>query len=182
MRLLARAVASSDELDDVTLARAQRGEPAAFRELVVCYQQRVFACLWRILGARAERGIVEDLTQDTFVKVHRGLARFRTDGPARLGTWVLTIATRVALNHLRRAPAPRVDEPEPGGPDVALALAVRAALEQLTPDHRAVLVLREYHGLDYEEIAAALAIEIGTVRSRLARARAALRALLSEES
>src|SRR5262245_51610556 len=180
MRVLARAVAAPDELDDLTLARAQRGEPGAFGDLVRCYQQRVFACLWRILGA--ERGVVEDLVQDTFVNVHRGLRRFTPAGPARLGTWILTIATRVALSHLRRAPAPRgpiaVDT---AAPDTALAHAVRDALERMTPDHRAVLVLREYHGLEYQEIADALDIDIGTVRSRLSRARAALRALLSED-
>src|SRR5215470_7423239 len=127
MRSLAHTVASPDELDDLTLARAQRGEQAAFRELVLRYQQRVFALLWRMLGARAERGTVEDLAQDTFVNVHRGLGRFRPGGPARLGTWILTIATRVALNHLRRAPV-RVVAGDAGGPDTALAVAVRDAI------------------------------------------------------
>ncbi len=185
MRLLVSARTTMDELDDLTLARAQRGDAAAFRELVSRHAQPVFACLWRMLGGRGERALVEDLAQETFEKVHRALPRFHPGGPARLGTWILTIATRTALNELRR-PAPArapLDDTLPGVPaaDHALALTVRQALERMTADHRAVLVLREYHQLDYQEIAAALEIDVGTVRSRLSRARAALRAALEEE-
>jgi len=187
MRAL-RAVPPITDVDDVTLARAQRGDAAAFRTLVTFYQQPIFAFLWRMLGARADRPLVEDLAQDTFLRVYRGLARFQRTGPATLKTWLLTIATRVALNELRRnrpattpldARARVVAVPRE---DVALALAVREALETLTPDHRAVVVLREYHDLDYAEIASVLAIDVGTVRSRLSRAREALRAVLTEES
>jgi RNA polymerase sigma-70 factor, ECF subfamily len=176
---------STRDVDDVTLARAQRGDPAAFREVVGCYQQVVFAYLWRMLG-RGDRGLVEDLTQETLVRVHRGLPRFSPAGPARLVTWILTIATRVALNELRR----QVPRTEPIGKrarevadrgDAALGLIVRDVLDRMTPDHRAVLVLREYHQLEYHEIAGVLAIDVGTVRSRLSRARAALRAALLEE-
>src|SRR5262245_43876421 len=176
-----------DELDDLTLARAQRGDAAAYRDLVLCYQRRVFAYLWPMLG-RAEVALVEDVAQDTFVNVHRGLGRFDRGGAARLGTWILTIATRVALNHLRRKPlgteplGPAADAVPGGGTDAAVALAVRDALDRMTPDHRAILLLREVHGLDYQEIAAALELDLGTVRSRLSRARAALRAALSEDT
>src|SRR5262245_22493003 len=175
------------DVDDVTLGRAQRGDDDAFREVVACHQQAVFAYLWRMIGPRGDRALVEDLVQDTFVRVHRGLPRFAARGPATLRTWILTIATRVALNELRRA-RPRTEPldrraravAQPRG-DAALGLIVRDALDRMTPDHRAVLVLREYHDLDYAEIACALAIDIGTVRSRLSRAREALRAALSEE-
>jgi RNA polymerase sigma-70 factor, ECF subfamily len=125
--------------------------------------------------------------QDTFVRVHRGLPRFAPAGPATLRTWILTIATRIALNELRRV-RPRTEPigkraraiPGPRA-DAAVAVIVRDALDRMTPDHRAVLVLREYHELDYAEIAAVLAIDVGTVRSRLSRARDALRSALSEE-
>jgi RNA polymerase sigma-70 factor, ECF subfamily len=177
---------SSSEIDDLTLARAQRGDGAAFALLVRHYQQGVFAFLFRMLGRRGERALVEDLTQDTFVNVHRGLPGWDPRGPARLRTWILTIASRVALNELRRPV--RALEPMGGraeavaapGSDAALVLIVREGLERMTPDHRAVLLLREYHALDYEEIARALDIDVGTVKSRLSRARAALRALLTE--
>jgi RNA polymerase sigma-70 factor (ECF subfamily) len=177
----------SSELDDLTLVRAQRGEGAAFTRLVRHYQQQVFAFLWRMLGARGDRALVEDLTQDTFVNVHRGLPGWIPDGPARLSTWILTIASRVALNELRKTIRPtepisaRAEAIAAPGRDAALALIVRQALDQMTPDHRAVLVLREYHELEYEEIASALEVDVGTVRSRLSRARAALRAVLTEE-
>src|SRR5688572_2326678 len=174
------------ELDDLTLARAERGDTAAFRALVGCYQDAVFGFLWRMLGARGDRGLVEDLSQDVFVNVHRALPRFSTAGPARLGTWILTIATRIALNALRRHRPPTVPLDQRARAvaaprtDAALALIVRDALDQLSPDHRAVLVLREFHDLDYDEIAGVLGVEVGTVRSRLSRARAALRDALGE--
>jgi RNA polymerase sigma-70 factor (ECF subfamily) len=187
MRAHLRAVGPNErsDVDDATLERAQRGDPVAFRVLVVCHQPAVFAYLWRMLGG--DRAAVEDLVQETFVRVHRGLPRFARGGPATLRTWILTIATRVALNELRRrrprtepidARARAVEEPRT---DATLALIVRDALDQMTPDHRAVLVLREYHDLDYAEIASVLGIDVGTVRSRLSRARAALRAELGEE-
>jgi RNA polymerase sigma-70 factor (ECF subfamily) len=173
---------SAGELDDVTLARAQRGDDDAFRALVARYQQPVFAYLHRMLG-RTDAQEVEDLAQESFVRVHRGLARFAPAGSARLSTWILTIATRVALNHLRRrrprAGALPEDLPEPRA-EAAIALVVREALARMTPDHRAILLLREIHGLEYQEISQALGIDAGTVRSRLSRAREALRAALSE--
>ena len=187
MRPQRAIVREQGTLDDLTLARAQRGDHAAFRELVVCHQQTVFSYLWRMLGAAATRAQIEDLTQDTFVRVHRGLPRFVIAGPARLSTWILTIATRVALNALRQ-PQPateslgrRARSVAAGGPDTAVGMIVREALDRMTPEHRAILVLREYHELDYREIADALKIDLGTVRSRLSRARDALRAALSEE-
>lgn len=185
MRVLRSATPPPSEVDDLTLTRAQRGDAAAFRAIVTCHQQTVFAYLWRMIGARGGRGLVEDLTQDTFVRVYRGLAGFSIAGPARLRTWILTIATRVALNELRKTrvrtePISRARN-LPARSDEVLALIVRDALDHMTADHRAVLVLREYHQLDYQEIALVLEIDEGTVKSRLSRARAALRAALSED-
>jgi RNA polymerase sigma-70 factor (ECF subfamily) len=185
MRVLRNPASEPTEVDDLTLARAQRGDAAAFRAIVACHQQTVFAFLWRMIGSRGDRGLVEDLTQDTFVRVYRGLASFSIAGPARLRTWILTIATRVALNDLRRRrvktePIARARDIVDRG-DAALALIVRDALDHMTADHRAVLVLREYHQLDYQEIALVLEIDEGTVKSRLSRARAALRDALEDE-
>jgi RNA polymerase sigma-70 factor (ECF subfamily) len=188
MRPLRATVSDRSVLDDLTLARAQRGDEAAFRELVVCHQQAVFSYLWRMVGASGTRTLIEDLTQDTFVRVHHGLPRFVVAGPARLSTWILTIATRVALNALRRprlrieALGRRARAVAAEAPDPAIGMIVREALDRMTPDHRAILLLREYHQLDYAEIADALEIDLGTVRSRLSRARSALRAALSEEA
>jgi RNA polymerase sigma-70 factor (ECF subfamily) len=178
------------ELDEVTLRRAQRGEAAAFRALVERYHGPVRAVVWRMLDPGGGGSRVEDLVQETFLRVHRGLVGFEPDGPARLSTWILTIATRATLNELRRerpALVPIEDEPLPA-PDSAdaelrrrrLGEALRRALGALAPDARAVVVLREYHEMDYAEIAAVLGIDVGTVKSRLSRARAALRQALQE--
>lgn len=188
MRAQLRSVKLEDrhDVDDATLDRARRGDVDAFRAIVTCFQQAVFAYLWRMLGARGDRGLVEDLVQDTFVRVHRGLRRFDPAGRGTLKTWIFTIATRTALNELRRTRPPThglaaAAHVADGGRDARLAVIVADALARMTPDHRAVLVLREYHELDYAEIAAVLGIDLGTVRSRLSRAREALRQALAEE-
>lgn len=177
------------ELDDVTLARAQRGDEPAWRALVERYQRPVFALLSRMLSPVARRDLVEDLAQETFLRAFRALAGFDRAASGRLSSWLLTIATRLALDELRQRRVPQealqpvhFQVAEPAGPDRRLLSAsLTRALEALSPDHRAVVLLREVHGLDYEEIAAALAISPGTVRSRLSRGRAALRAALSED-
>jgi RNA polymerase sigma-70 factor, ECF subfamily len=178
------------ELDDVTLARAQRGDGAAFTELVRRYEGIVWAYLWRMLGAAASRPAVEDLFQETFLAVLRALPRFSAKGPARLSTWILAVATRTFLHRRRalrkHAVAEAGAELGDGGAQAqgierrALASALVTALETLTSDHRAVFVLRAFHELEYEEIARALDVEVGTVRSRLHRARESPRRLLEE--
>src|SRR5215475_6505994 len=90
------------ELDELTLVRARRGDQAAARALFDHYHRQVFAFLWRMLSQHATQAAVEDLTQDTFLRAFAALPRFASDGPARLSSWLLTIATRVALNELRR--------------------------------------------------------------------------------
>src|SRR5262249_51173384 len=133
---------------------------------------------------------VEDLAQETFLRSIKALPHFRSQqagGTARLSTWVLTIATRLALDELRA----RKHEPLPAVlPDSkrtdetaerkAIAQRIEAALDELGPQFRAAFVLRELHELDYEEIAEALGCDVGTVKSRLARARERLRGLLED--
>jgi RNA polymerase sigma-70 factor (ECF subfamily) len=152
------------------------------------YQRPVFALLSRLM--RADPAACEDLAQETFLRFFRALPRFDAQGPARLSTWLLTIASRLAIDHLRRTPAPALIEsidahsdslrsrgqPAPPG----LASALRRAVEALPPDFRAAFLLREAHGLSHQEIAQALEVDVGTARSRLSRARAALRTALEE--
>ncbi len=180
------AARTAEPLDELTLRRAQRGEERAWRALIDRYRQPVHALIWRLLAGRA-RHRVEDLVQETFVRVLRALPGFDLAGPASLSTWMLTIAARLALNELRRPEAAALEEePEGSGSGRAdlgterrqLAAAIGAAVAALPDGQRAVFVLREYHDLDYAEIAAALEMDLGTVKSRLARARAALRAHL----
>ena len=182
-------VPTSAELDDLTLARARRGDREAFRELVERHEVQVFALLGRMLLGRG--ALVEDLAQETFLRVFTALDRFDPAGPARLGTWILTIATRLALDELkRRAPvatqlpgdlaADARTDADAGAERRALGSAIARAVEALTPEQRAAFLLREHHGLEYGEIAEVLSIDLGTVKSRISRARTALRAALAE--
>ncbi len=178
------------ELDAITLGRAQKGDRAAQAALIHRYQQPVFALLWRIAGP--ERALVEDLAQETFLRVLRALPRFEPSGRARLVTWILTIATRLAINHTRSRVVRSQDVVPPGGVPAALlppdqdaerrklGTALLGAIEALGPQFRAAFLLRELHGLRYEEIAEALEVDVGTVKSRLSRARALLQRALAE--
>ena len=176
------------ELDELSLARAQRGDRAAQAVLIQRYQRPVFAMLSRMVGH--ERALVEDLAQETFLRTLRALPRFSASGPARLSTWIITIAIRLALDHLRRK-TPRLEDAQGVLPaafpwpdqDVqrhATAVALTEAVEALGAPFRAAFLLREVHGLSYEEIARVLEVDPGTVKSRLARARAALQVALAE--
>ena len=179
------------ELDAATVRRAQAGSAADQQALVQRYEKPVFALIGRMLIPRGRSTQVKDVAQDTFLRVLRSLPRFKTPGPARLSTWILTIATRAVFDELRRPRA--VEEPleraagvadrnaERFADQVGLRGALVLALGALEPDRQAVVLLRDVHELEYEEIAEALQINVGTVKSRLNRARGALRAALSEK-
>src|SRR5436305_12781040 len=113
------AAPARQQLDELTLRRAQRGDERAWRDLIERYQKPVHALIWRLMAGRA-RHRVEDLVQETFVRVLRALPRFDPNGPATLQTWMLTIATRLALNEMRR--------PEPA------ELAVEPAVDDRAPE------------------------------------------------
>lgn len=162
------------------LARLRAGDRRAFEELVRAHQHRVYGLALRMLGDAAE---AQDVAQEVFLRAHRGLAEFR--GDARLSTWLYTIASRLCLNRLagskRRLTRPgdealdRVVDGRPG-PDETLErdeldAALRRAIAELPEERRVVVVLRDVDGLAYEEIAEILALPVGTVRSRLHRAR-----------
>lgn len=180
-------VPSENELDLLAIRGAASGDPAASRRLVELYQHRVFALISRMLW-RHGRATVEDIAQDTFLRVFQHLARFEHDGPAKLSTWILTIAARRSIDELRRMrPVPMDDirgtSSDRTDADVhrkQLIAAIEAAVADLSPELRAAFLLREYHDLEYTEIARSLGIELGTVKSRLARARNLLRERLAE--
>jgi RNA polymerase sigma-70 factor (ECF subfamily) len=176
------------DLDDLTLAAAKRGDKRAFARLVERFEAPVFGLLGRMLRPSGRESLVDDLAQETFVRVFRALPQFGADGRNKLASWILTIATRVALDELRRP-----SRTEPLSPDLCavsdtrpdreterrgLGAAIARAVAELSPEQRATFLLREVHGLEYGEIATALGLDIGTVKSRLSRARAALRAAL----
>jgi RNA polymerase sigma-70 factor (ECF subfamily) len=175
-----------DELDPFTITRAQRGDREASRALVLRYQAPVFAILSRMLGHGAH---IEDLSQETFLRVFRALSSFQLSGAAKLSTWILTIATRLALDELKKRPRSTVhlDELELASHERTdeyterrmIGAAIERAIGGLTPEQQAVFLLREFHGLEYDEISQAIGIDLGTVKSRLSRARGVLREALA---
>ena len=186
-----------DESDGALVTRAQRGDRLAFDELMRRHQQGVFALSYRMLGQYDD---AVDLAQEAFLRAYRSLGRFRSE--ASFKTWLYQIALNLGRNRRRwyarhkvsqtvslNAPTgaeedgPALAEIIPGtGPDPREASARgdrRAALQQALaglPDPlRAIVVLRDIEGLSYEEVAAACGQTIGTVKSRLHRARGQLR-------
>jgi RNA polymerase sigma-70 factor, ECF subfamily len=185
----ADAPGASGELDEITLARAQKGERVAWAKLVAHHQGAVFALISRILGRRRGSEAHQDLAQETFLRVFRALPTFERRGPARLSTWILTIASRLAISELRRRPVEYllpVDVADPAVPDDGgaarrvLARALEKAMGELAAPYRAAFLLRELHDLSHEEIARALDIPVGTVKSRLSRARQGLASVLRD--
>ena len=180
-------MAPAREIDEVTLRRAQRGDAAACRALVLMYQDRVVGLCARIIG-RADRSAAEDAAQETFVAAFAQLQKFTPLGPARLSTWMLTIAARRAIDAQRQLAATQRmhDEVQVRAANASAAPLVNdwiaSALAELTAEHRAVLLLNDVYEFEQREIAKALAIEIGTVKSRLARARAAMRARAPQQA
>jgi len=166
------------------LDRLRAGETSAFEELVITYQHRVFGVAFRMLGNAAE---AQEVAQEAFLRAHRGLAQFR--GDAKLSTWLYAIASRLCLNRLATGERRLARQGEETllrlsdgaqAPDAALEqseleTALHRAIAELPEDRRIVIVLRDLEGLSYEEIAQALELELGTVRSRLHRARADLK-------
>lgn len=164
------------------IQQAATGNRQAFGTLVRRHQARVFQFIRRLHGCAAE---AEDLTQETFIKAYQALPRWRPE--ARFHTWLLQIARNATLDALRqrrRRPGDTLDEhahlADPGPSPLQQLESGRrlALLEQLLArlplEQREILLLREVEGLSYTELATALDINAGTVKSRLARAREAM--------
>ncbi len=188
------------EADDLALVtRAKAGDRDAFRTLVVRYQRRVYSVA---LGIVKDRDLAWDVSQETFVRVHAHLPEFV--GDSSFSTWVLRIGSHLAIDSLRKERASskqNLDDVHEGdlvgGGEGILATALgndpqqnalrrelagkmTEALAKLPEKHRTILVLREVEGLSYEELAERLAIQKGTVMSRLFHARKKMQALLRE--
>jgi RNA polymerase sigma-70 factor (ECF subfamily) len=169
------------------VARIVAGDRGAFRELVVRHDDRLRGLAARMLAGDPHR--VDDVMQEAYVRAYRALPGFR--GDADLGTWLYRITTTACLDELRRGqrrPQP-VDLTAPGwerpsarsGPEqrVTTADTVARALASLPEDQRAAVVLVDGEGLDYGQAAEILGVAHGTLASRLSRARATLRSLLT---
>ncbi len=178
------AVSRIDQLTDAECAElARAGDRIAFAALVRRYQDRLFRFVARMVGSRDD---AFDLVQDTFVKAWQALPGWQPQ--ASIGTWLFQIARNGAIDLLRQRktlavaipPESATEMPDMrAGPEQSAATAeqlrhLEAALARINAEHREVLLLREVEQMSYEEIAATLGINIGTVKSRIARARVAL--------
>ena len=171
------------------------GDVNAFEALVLRYQKKVYNTVLRLAGDCAE---AEDLSQEVFLKIFKGLSSFR--GESSFSTYIYRVAANTAIDALRRREAPTVSlsTENEEGEEFELALpdagplsveilesrerrqAIRAAIDALPEHHRAVIVLREMDGMSYQDIAQAMGLTEGTVKSRINRARGRLRQLLLE--
>ncbi|GAB3625242.1 RNA polymerase sigma factor RpoE [Pandoraea terrae] len=182
---------SEREIDQALVERVQKGDKAAFELLVAKYHRKIIRLVSRLVRDAAE---VEDVTQEAFIKAYRALPQFR--GESAFYTWLYRIAVNTAKNHLatqgRRAPTSTdanaeeaetfaeadqlrdINTPESMLMSKQIAQTVNAAMEALPDELRTAITLREIEGLSYEEIAEAMGCPIGTVRSRIFRAREAI--------
>jgi RNA polymerase sigma-70 factor (ECF subfamily) len=181
---------SERRADQELVSRAQEGDKRAFDLLVLKYQQKVAGLISRYIRDPSE---IMDVTQEAFIKAYRALPGFR--GESAFYTWLYRIAINTVKNHLvaqgRRPPGDDVEAevaeqmdtgnrlrevatPESHLLTDEIAQTVQQALEELPQDLRTAIVLREFEGLSYEEIASAMDCPIGTVRSRIFRAREAI--------
>jgi len=194
---------NAEAIQDAALVRRfNGGDESAFSEIMSRHQSKIFAAAMGLLHNHSD---AEEITQDTFVRAHRGLAQFR--GDSSLATWLHRIAVNLARNRywyfFRRCrhgtlslDAAMGDEGESKFSDLLSAPdpdpsqensrnefldAVEASMEKLEPSHRRILTMRSVLDQSYEEIATALGINVGTVKSRIARARERLRKRLADE-
>ena len=181
---------ASEESDEQLVARVQKGDKRAFEVLVLKYQHRIYSLISRFVRDSDE---VQDVAQEAFIKAYRALGAFR--GDSAFYTWLYRIAINTAKNHLiARSRRPQgvdleIEDAEQlevasslrdiAGPESLLMTeelqeAVERAIRHLPEDLRTALSLREFEGLSYEEIAEVMGCPVGTVRSRIFRAREAV--------
>lgn len=188
--------------DDLLIERIKNGDAAAYNDIVTRYYDRIYARVAQLLKNRQD---AEEVTQDAFIRAHRGLDKFR--GDASFSTWLYQIATNLAHNRywywFRRKRDQSISLEQPLSDDGELTLEsvmpadgaspaeaaltqefidrVGECMGQLNEKHKEVLVLRNLKNLSYEEIADQLGISVGTVKSRIARARESLRVLMGSD-
>lgn len=199
MSLKAQEVA----LDRLLVDRFKNGDESAFNEMVSRYWERIYGMVHQLLRNQQD---AEEVTQDAFIRAHRGLVNFR--GDSAFSTWLYQIATNLARNRYwywwrrKRDKTVSFDQPvsadndtplsevfaademeTPGSITVTQELVdhISAGMERLNAKHREILILRNIKNMAYEEIAKILGISVGTVKSRIARARESLRSEIGED-
>lgn len=181
--------------EKVLLARAKKGEIAAFESLMTAYENRIYSLALRSTGSEQDAA---DITQEVFLRAWKNLDSFR--GDSSLSTWLYRVTSNLCVDFARKKAAegmptsiddeesPAVDladpsrmaQPEAAAENSELREELQFALAQLSEEHRRVVLLRDVAGMTYTDIARTLGLEEGTVKSRLARARASLRKILLE--
>jgi len=189
-------------LDRLLVDRFKSGDEAAFNEMVSRYWDRIYGMVHQLLRNQQD---AEEVTQDAFIRAHRGLVNFR--GESAFSTWLYQIATNLARNRYwywwrrKRDKTVSFDQPvsddnntplsevfatemdTPGDITVTQELVdhIAVGMEKISAKHREILILRNVKNMAYEEIAEVLGISVGTVKSRIARARESLRAVIGED-
>jgi len=162
--------------DPRTVQRARSGDLRAFEELVRAYQGEVYRFVWHVTR---DRTLAEDVTQDTFLRAFRFIRSFR--GEQRFGSWLFAIARNCAMDALRTHRVHPTDE-EPtarAAPDASARIELQTALAAVSTEHREAFLLVEVFGLSYQEASDVLDVAVGTVKSRMFRARQALCAAIA---
>jgi RNA polymerase sigma-70 factor, ECF subfamily len=180
--------------DEILVARCQEGDKQAFELLIKKYQRRIFHLIYRITQ---DPGVVEPLAQEVFLKAYRSISAFR--GTSRFYTWLYRIAVNTSLSHIKKeslgenrektvdydlqasslaVESVRTEDPEQLTLRKEFLRHLVTSLRRLPEELRTAVVLRDLTGLNYEEIAEVMQIPLGTVRSRIFRARARLREML----
>ena len=180
--------------DQCLIAECLQGKTAAFGELVRRYQERLYHSVYRLVENAED---AQDVVQEAFLNAYQSLERFK--GDSQFFTWLYRIAVNTAISYMRKHRAMARIETQKNGelvlephdlssasrPEYALEQAeqqtrVRQALARLSPEHRAVLIMKDMEGQKYERMAEIMQVPIGTIRSRLHRARLELRELLEK--
>ena len=185
------------EQENRIVQKVLKGDVNAFETLVLEYEKNVYNIALRMTGNSED---ASDMTQEAFIKAYSSLQSFR--GDSKFSVWLYRIATNVCLDFLRsrsRKPTVSLSMEDNDGEEVELDVAdesrspellldrqmtresVRRGLDTLSPEYRQILLLREIQGLSYDEISQALGLEVGTVKSRIFRARKKLCAFLLED-
>jgi RNA polymerase sigma-70 factor (ECF subfamily) len=180
--------------DEILVAKCQEGDKQAFELLIKKYQRRIFHLIYRITQDPA---VVEPIAQEVFLKAYRSISSFR--GSSRFYTWLYRIAVNTSLSHIKKqsagenrermiefdhhastlqADSMRADDPEELFMRKEFFQHLLASLRRLPEELRTAVMLREFSGMNYEEISEVMEIPLGTVRSRIFRARARLREML----
>jgi len=182
--------------DQLLVERSKKGDREAFEHLVKMYENKVYTIAYRLMGNHADAA---DLAQDAFIKIYQALPNFR--GDSSFSTWIYHITVNVCRDELRkrqRRPTFSLDETTENGstpnelrstmstPEEELERTetqamVQQCLNNLSDDYRIILVMREIQEMSYEEIAEILGLSLGTVKSRLSRARNALKEKISKQ-